>query len=265
MNDYYDSAYSLKWNVAGLVGAIVLFCFIRGWADGKPEPLSTGALVIFVAACIWKWHSSKVSRASWVPVGISLGFKSVYSGKVPVHPFASQSEVKDALLRERPSDQLYIGVWLEPTERYRLDGHGPGQLTVQMVPEATFALFQMKGVYLPAFEIRPRVTVEKLLPSFLESQPDHNEFRHRYALLAPDGDAAGVAGLLPGPFLDRVCELPDWQIRSSSKSLLLLRKHRLLDSEGLPEFVQQADALLTALIANTVSNATEPGSDSISV
>ena len=223
-----------------------------------------------MAGCIWKWRRVTASRAAWIPTGKSLGFKSVYSDKVPLHLFPPHAQVKDTLLRERTSDELYVGVWLMETRSLEGGGQGGpdfpggGEVVFEMIPEATFALFQLKDVYLPAFEIRPRVTVEKLLPWSLESQPDHKKFRRHYALLSPDDDVAGVAGLLPHPFLDRVCELFDYQIRSSARSLLLQRTHRVLDSSDLPEFVRQADALLTALNPNPVGNIDETRSDSIS-
>ncbi|HTH46369.1 MAG TPA: hypothetical protein VMB21_02555 [Candidatus Limnocylindria bacterium] len=213
-----------------------------------------------VLTAVWVLLFARDS-APWVAAGRTLGFKSIYSERLPRPPFKLPEQISDLLGRTGPEFDIYLAHrcqqhltiasprtsfsgrdrdWDNPPLLDRAD-----ESLTAPYPVETFALISSRGLLLPRFGLEPEGIVDKLLDRPDVDFESHPEFSRRYRLWGMS--ELTLRTLFRPALLDFFSERPGWSLEAQGGWLLLCRKDSLVSAEELPVFVRDVLELHAAL------------------
>lgn len=199
--------------------------------------------------------------APWVAAGRTMGFKSVYSERLPKPPFPMPEHISDLLGRTAPEFDVYLAHRCEQslvvtTQRGLFSGRDrdvddppllgdSDQSLTAPYPVETFALINSRRLMLPAFDLRPEGVIDKLAGRADVDFDSHPKFSSRYLLWGVSEDA--LRTLFTQGLLDFFSERPGWHIEGRGGWLLIRRENEVVSAKDLPAFVREVLELHAAL------------------
>ena len=198
--------------------------------------------------------------ATWVAAGRTMGFKSVYSERLPRPPFAMPEHIADVLGRTGPEFDLYLAHRCRqilvsiPTRTLSTDDDDRDspplfdnreQSLTEPYPVETFALIQSRGLKLPEFHLQPEGIADKLLDRADVDFDSHPKFSRRYRLWG--WSETEIRRFFTPALLDFLAERPGWNLEGHGGWLLIRRENRLVSAQELSAFVREVLELHAAL------------------
>lgn len=197
--------------------------------------------------------------APWLAAGRTMGFKSIYSERLPKPPFELPEHISDVLGRSGPEFDVYLAHRCEQdivttTQRglfSRDDSSEPSlfenseQSLTEPYPVETFALINSRRLMLPLFQMCPEGIVDKLVGHADVDFDSHPKFSRRYRLWG--ASEADLRVLFTPALLDFFSERSGWRINAHGGWLILRRDSVQVSPKELPAFVREVLELHAAL------------------
>ncbi len=243
-----------------MISALWALTYSRHPADRSHSWLWEVAIILTAGVLIAVWVLCFArDPAPWVAAGRTMGFKSVYSERLPRPPFAMPEHIADVLGRTGQEFDLYLAHRCQqhlvsiPTRTLSEDEDrdspplfdNPEQSLTEPYPVETFALIHSRGLKLPQFHLSPEGIMDKLLERVDVDFESHPKFSGRYRLWG--WSEPEIRLFFTPALLDFFSERPGWSLEGCGGSLLIRRENRLVSAKELPAFVREVLELHGAL------------------
>jgi hypothetical protein len=215
-------------------------------------------LTAVVLVAVWVLCFAR-DPATWVAAGRTMGFKSVYSERLPRPPFALPEHIADVLGRTGPEFDLYLAHRCQqllvsiPTRTLATDDDRDSpplfdnteKSLTEPYPVETFALIHSRKLMLPRFQLMPEGIMDKLLDRVDVDFDSHPKFSRRYRLWG--WSEPEIRQFFNPALLDFLAERPGWSLDGDGGWLLLHQENRLVSAQELAGFVREVLELHAAL------------------